>query len=147
MFKKSMMCAAALSVALLSGCASVPMESSEKDQELKAFPAPPQNQAGLYIFRDSAMGPALKTTVKLNDQVIGETAINTYFYRPIAPGQHVLATESEFSDNTLNLSAEAGKNYYVRQYIKIGVFVGGANLEQVPEAEGQKAVISTKLAR
>jgi hypothetical protein len=93
------------------------------------------------------MGPILKKTVKVDDQVIGETAINTYFYRPLAPGAHVLATESEFSDNKLNLNAEAGKNYYVRQYIKFGVFVGGANLEQVSEAEGQKGVASTKLAR
>lgn len=144
---KKMMCAAALGVALLSGCASVPMESSEKDQALKAFPTPPQDQAGLYIFRDSSLGPALKKTVTVDGEVIGETAINTYFYRTVTPGQHVLATESEFSDNSLTLNAEAGKNHYVRQYIKLGVFVGGANLEQVSETEGRKAVLETELAR
>ncbi|WP_394561230.1 DUF2846 domain-containing protein [Aquipseudomonas alcaligenes] len=144
---KKMMCAAALGVALLSGCASVPMESSEKDQALKTFPTPPQDQAGLYIFRDSSLGPALKKTVTVDGEVIGETAINTYFYRTVTPGQHVLATESEFSDNTLTLNAEAGKNHYVRQYIKLGVFVGGANLEQVSETEGRKAVLETELAR
>lgn len=144
---KKMMCAVALGVALLSGCASVPMESNEKDQALKAFPLPPQDQAGLYIFRDSSLGPVLKKTVKVDGEVIGETAINTYFYRTLTPGEHVLATESEFSDNTLTLNAEAGKNHYVRQYIKFGVFVGGANLEQVSEAEGRKAVLETELAR
>ncbi|WP_043309362.1 DUF2846 domain-containing protein [Pseudomonas sp. ML96] len=144
---KKMMGAAALGIALLSGCASVPMESSEKDQALKAFPTPPQDQAGLYIFRDSSLGPALKKTVTVDGEVIGETAINTYFYRTVTPGQHVLATESEFSDNTLTLNAEAGKNHYVRQYIKLGVFVGGANLEQVSETEGRKAVLETELAR
>ncbi|WP_044874755.1 DUF2846 domain-containing protein [Pseudomonas sp. LFM046] len=147
MSKKLMMCSAALAVALLSGCASVPMESPEKDQELKAFPAPSQDQAGLYIFRDTSLGGALKKTVKVDGKVIGETAPNTYFYRLISPGPHVLATESEFSDNTLDLNAEAGKNYYVRQNIKLGVFVGGANLEQVSEAEGQKGVAETKMAR
>jgi len=147
MSKKMMMCTAALSIALLSGCASVPMESAEKDKELKAFPTPSQDQAGLYIFRDSSLGPILKKTVKIDDQVIGETAINTYLYRAITPGQHVLATESEFGDNTLTLNAEAGKNHYIRQYIKFGVFVGGANLEQVSEMEGQKGVAETELAR
>lgn len=147
MSKKLMMCAAALGIALLSGCASVPMESAEKDQELKAFPAPPQDQAGLYIFRDGALGPILKKTVKVDDEVIGETAINTYFYRLITPGPHVLATESEFSDNTINLNAEAGKNHYVRQSIKFGVFVGGAKLQEVSEAEGKRGVASTELAR
>jgi hypothetical protein len=147
MSKKLMICAATLGVALLSGCASVPMESAEKNQEFKAFPAPPENQAGLYIFRDSALGPILKKTVKIDNKVVGETAMNTYFYRVVSPGQHVLATESEFSDNTINLNAEAGQNYYVRQYIKFGVFVGGANLTEVSEAEGQKGVGSTELAR
>jgi hypothetical protein len=147
MSKKLMICAAALGVALLSGCASVPMESAEKNQELKAFPAPPENQAGLYIFRDSALGPILKKTVKIDNQVVGETATNTYFYRVVSPGTHVLATESEFSDNTINLNAEAGKNHYVRQSIKFGVFVGGAKLQEVSEAEGQKGVASTELAR
>lgn len=33
------------------------------------------------------------------------------------------------------------------KYIKLGVFAGGANLEQVPEAEGMKGVAETKLAR
>ena len=72
MFKHFMMSAAALSFAILTGCASVPMESPEKDQAYKTFPAPPQDQAGLYIFRDSMLGAALKKTVKIDDEVVGE---------------------------------------------------------------------------
>lgn len=147
MLKRFMMSAAALSFAVLAGCASVPMASSEKDQALKAFPAPPQEQAGIYIFRDSTFGGALKKTVKIDDEVIGETAPNTYFYRLVAPGPHVLATESEFGDNLLQVDAEAGRNHYVRQSIKFGVFVGGAKLTEVSESEGQKAIRGTKLAQ
>lgn len=147
MFKQIMMSAAALSFAVLTGCASVPMESPEKDQALKTFATPAAGQAGLYIFRDSMLGAALKKTVKIDDEVIGETAANTYFYRLISPGRHVLATESEFSDNSLELNAVGGKNHYVRQSIKMGLFVGGAKLTEVSEAEGQKAVSNTELAR
>lgn len=146
MSKKLLLCAS-LSLALLSGCASVPMASTEQDQHSKTFAAPPADQSGLYIFRDSILGTAIKKTVKVDGQVIGETAINTYFYRLIKPGQHVLATESEFSDNAIELYTEPGKNYYVRQSIKFGVFVGGAKLESVSEAEGQAGVASTKLAQ
>lgn len=145
--KKLMLLSAVLSVALLSGCASVPMESADKDQELKQFPAPAANQAGLYIFRDSSMGASLKKAVKVDGQVIGETAPKTYFYRTLTPGSHVLATESEFSDNTLNIEAVAGKNHYVRQSIKVGVFVGGAKLTEVSESEGQQGVRNSRLAR
>lgn len=146
MFKK-LMSTAVLSTVLLSGCASVPMEPADKDQALKTFPVPPQDQAGLYIFRDSPLGFALKKTVKIDGQVIGETASKTYFYRLVSPGPHLLATESEFGDNTAELNAEAGKNHYVRQSIKLGVFVGGAKLKEVSEAEGQKGVLNSKLAR
>jgi len=147
MFKHLMMSAAALGFAVLTGCASVPMESPEKDQAHKAFATPSQDQAGLYIFRDSSFGAALKKTVKINGEPIGETAANTYFYRTVSPGPLVLATESEFSDNTLELNAQAGKNHYVRQSIKMGLFVGGAKLTEVTEEEGRKAVLSTKLAQ
>ncbi|MCQ4262115.1 hypothetical protein CXK91_14610 [Stutzerimonas stutzeri] len=147
MFNKLTMSAVALGLALLSGCASVPMESADKDQALKSFSAPPQDQAGLYIFRDSSLGAAVKKTIKIDDEVIGETAAKTYFYRLVSPGPHVLATESEFGDNLLELNAQAGKNHYVRQSIKMGVFVGGAKLTEVSESEGQKGVRNTKLAR
>lgn len=147
MFKKTMLCAAAITLTLLTGCASVPMESAEKDQALKSFTAPASDKAGIYIFRDSSLGPALKKTVKIDGETIGETATHTYFYRLVNPGRHVLATESEFGDNTLELVTQGGHNYYVRQSIKLGVFVGGAKLTLVPEAEGKQGVRDSKLAQ
>ena len=147
MFHAVKLSVAALSLALLVGCAAVPMASVEEDQHSKTFSAPPADQSGLYIFRDSILGAALKKTLKVDGEVIGETAINTYFYRLIKPGQHTLATESEFSDNAIELYTEPGQNYYVRQSIKLGVFVGGAKLQVVPEAEGQAGVNNSKRAQ
>ncbi|HHV6932376.1 TPA: DUF2846 domain-containing protein, partial [Haemophilus influenzae] len=40
----------------------------------------------------------------------------------------------------------SGKNYFIRQYIKFGVFAGGANLEQVSEEEGKKAISKLNMA-
>jgi len=71
----------------------------------------------------------------------------TYFYRVISPGQHTLSTQSEFSNNDLIITANPGFNYYVRQYMKMGVFVGGANLELVSEEEGRKGVSECNLAK
>lgn len=58
-----------------------------------------------------------------------------------------MATESEFSPNKLEMFFEAGKNYFIRQYIKLGAFVGGANLELVPEATGKEAVSKLDMAQ
>ena len=70
----------------------------------------------------------------------------TYFYKQVQPGRRVISTESEFSNNDLILDANAGQNYFVKQYIKLGLFVGGANLEIVSEEEGKKGVLQCKLA-
>ncbi|WP_454255534.1 DUF2846 domain-containing protein [Pseudomonas sp. Marseille-Q8238] len=139
--------ATAFALAVLTGCASVPKGDPSEDARLKTFPAPPADQAGLYIYRDSFAGKALKKSVKIDNEVIGETANQVYFYRLITPGQHVLATESEFSDNTLDLLAVAGQNHYVRQSIKMGVFVGGAKLEVVPESVAQGHLKNCTLAK
>lgn len=147
MFRKVILGSAMLSLALLTGCASVPMESAENDAVAKAFPTPPQSQAGLYVVRDSSLGGSLKKTIKIDGEQIGESAPHTYFYRLITPGEHTLATQSEFSDNILVLKAVPGKNHFVRQSIKMGVFVGGAKLTELSEDEGKKAVLDAKLAK
>lgn len=128
----------ALGFAILTGCASVPMGSTEADAQLKTFSAPPADKSGLYIYRDSFTGQALKKSLTVDGELIGETAKGVYFHRFLAPGKHVIGTESEFSDNTLTLVTEPGKNYYLRQYIKMGAFVGGAGLEQISEAQAQR---------
>ena len=132
--------------ALLTGCATVPMASLEDDKARKEFSNPSQDVAGLYIYRNSTFGGALKKTVYIDGEIIGESAPMTYFYRQIQPGRHVLSTESEFSDNFFALDAKGGENYYVHQYMKLGVFVGGANLKLVSQEEGKKGVLECKLA-
>lgn len=42
---------------------------------------------------------------------------------------------------------EAGKNYFVRQSIKTGAFVGGANLKEVSDEQGKADVAKLGLAQ
>jgi hypothetical protein len=139
--------AVVISVALLSGCASVPMASDEQDAALKTFPQPSANNAGLYIFRNTFGGQALKKTVSIDGSIIGETANKVYFYKEIPPGEHTLSTESEFSDNATTFQAASGKNYFAEQLIKMGAFVGGADIKMVSEEVGKREVLECKLAK
>ncbi len=134
--------ATAVGFAILTGCASVPMGSTDADAQLKTFSAPPADKSGLYIYRDSFVGQALKKSLTVDGELIGETAKGVYFHRFLAPGKHVISTESEFSDNAITLVTEPGKNYYLRQYIRLGVFVGGANLKLMSEEQAQQALKS-----
>ena len=132
---------------LISGCASVPKASKEKDAAAKTFSTPTDNQSGIYIYRNSFVGQALKKNVYIDGKLIGESSNKVFFYKQVAPGTHKLSTESEFSDNDLELKTESGKNYFVEQSIKMGAFVGGAKLTAVSEDVGKKEVLKCSLAQ
>lgn len=139
---------AALAAALISGCASVPMESKEASAKAKQFNPPSAGNSGLYIYRDSFVGKALKKDILLDGKCLGESAPDVFFYDEVKGDQeHKISTESEFSPNDLAVNTAAGQNYFIRQYIKIGMFVGGANLELVNEDEAKKAISSLDLAQ
>ncbi|MDM5142566.1 DUF2846 domain-containing protein [Aeromonas bestiarum] len=140
-FKKLALVSSVLGALLLAGCASVPMESAQESARLKAFPVPEDNMAGLYVYRDSYMGKAQKKDVYVDSECLGESANQTFFYKQVAGGKnHELSTESEFSDNKISVFTEPGKNYFFRQIIKMGVFVGGAKLEPVSDTEGKRVI-------
>ncbi len=147
MFKKLIFAVSIVAVLLASGCASVPMAPASQDAKLKTFAAPAPDRAGIYIYRNSFLGKALKKNVYVDGKFLGESANKVYFYTDVPPGRHTVATESEFSDNSLTFEAEGGFNYFIRQYIKLGVFVGGANVELVPKEEGKKNVLKSRLAK
>jgi len=134
-------------ILLVSGCASVPMAPASEDAALKTFAPPEEGKAGVYIYRNSFVGKALKKDLHLDGEFLGESANKTYFYRQVEPGEHTISTESEFGDNAFTFVAQAGLNYFIRQYIKMGVFVGGADLELVPEEEGRTGVLNSRLAK
>ena len=132
---------------LFGGCASVPMESSEKSDQAKTFVLPSNGNAALYIYRSGSFGGALKKDVWVDGECIGQTAPNTFFYEEVKSGmEHKVSTESEFSPNDLLINTESGKNYFVQQYIKVGVFVGGAGLKLVDEDKGRSEVTKLQMA-
>jgi hypothetical protein len=144
---KMLMLGVAAAIALMSGCASVPMADKGTLDVAKTVPAPEAGKAGVYVFRNSGVGQALKKDVLIDGECLGETANKVFFYT-LVPGdrEHTFSTESEFSPNDLKLVTASGQNYFIRQSIKMGVFVGGAKLEAVPEAEGRRQIASLKLA-
>lgn len=137
----------AVTVLLATGCTSVPMESKEKSELAKKYNSPSDGKAGLYVYRSGSFGGALKKDVWLNGNCVGETAPNMFFYEEIeGNAEHKVSTESEFSANDLLVKTESGKNYFVSQYIKMGVFVGGAGVELVDEEKGKKQVSKLDMA-
>ncbi len=132
---------------LLSGCASVNMASKEASEAAKSFKQPAANQSALYVYRDSFMGRALKKDIFIDDECLGQSAPDVFFYKELKPNQkYKISTESEFSPNDIFLVTQPGTNHFVRQYIKLGVFIGGANFEIVSEETGKEAISKLVMA-
>ncbi|SEU17888.1 DUF2846 domain-containing protein [Variovorax sp. OV084] len=137
-----------LSALLMTGCASVNMASKEESDKAKQFSAPAAGKSGLYVYRNSFAGKALKKDIWVNGNCLGESASDVFFYTQVDGGKKSkIETESEFSPNSLEVFMDAGKNYFVRQFIKMGAFVGGADLEQIPEEQGKADVAKLGLAQ
>ena len=138
----------ALSALVLSGCASVNMVSKEESDKAKQFSAPSAGNSGVYVYRNSFAGKALKKDIWVDGNCLGESASDVFFYTQVEGGKkHRIETESEFSPNALEVFMETGKNYFVRQFIKLGALVGGADLEQIPEEQGKADVAKLSLAQ
>lgn len=133
--------------ALFTGCASVKMEDKTASDRAKQFATPSAGNAGLYIYRNLGIGTALKKDIRVDGKCIGESAPGVFFVTEVSgDNTHEVTTESEFSPNKLTMMFNAGKNYFIRQYIKFGVFVGGADLELVTEQEGKEEIVKLALA-
>lgn len=145
MYKK--LTAIGFTAALLHGCASVPMESAEANEYVKNFAKPFEGNAGLYVYRPSILGTAIKKDIWVDDKCLGESAYKVFFYMQVkGDEEHKLSTESEFSENDLYLKTEAGKNYFVKQSMKMGLFVAGAKLVVVDEEKAKKEILKLPLA-
>lgn len=138
---------AVLAAAIVTGCASVPMASSDADAKAKNFQAEaPAGKANIYIYRNENMGAALKMTVLLDGQLAGDTGAKTYIFKSVDPGAHTLVSKTE-NDAALTVDAEAGKTYFVWQEVKMGMFAARSQLHLVDDNTGQAGVSECKLVQ
>ena len=128
--------------AMFVGCATVPKADSQSSQSVKQLMPPKEGYASIYVYRSNALtGSMLKKDIWIDGECLGESSRGVFFHKEVLGNQkHVVSTESEFSPNHLELNTEAGKQYFIQQYIKMGVVVGGANLKEVDAVKGKEAI-------
>jgi len=145
---KKYLLASILLISLFSGCSTVPLELKEVSDRAKLFNLPSDEKSGIYVYRDTFVGQALKKDIFIDNKCLGESSNKVFFYQDVKGNQeHTISTESEFSPNTLTINTKGGKNYFVRQYIKMGVLVGGADLEIVEDEEAKEAISDLPMAK
>lgn len=128
---------------LLVNCASVPMASNENDVVAKKFEVP-ANKSRIYVYRNEALGSALKFTLALDGKIGGQTAADVYYYWDVEPGKHDVACMGDSNAN-ISVNTKAGASTFVWQEVKMGFWVGQCALHEVNQEEGKTAVRSCKL--
>jgi hypothetical protein len=131
-------------LAILAGCASVPMASRDTDKVAKQFTVA-AGEANLYVYRNERVGGAIKMGVYVDDKPVGQTAAKTYLVVRLTPGMHKIRGHAE-NNSELELNAQAGQNYFIWQEVKMGFLSARNNLQLVDEATGKKGVNECKLA-
>lgn len=136
-----------VALACMAGCATVPLATPELSANAKEFAPPQPENAGIYIYRSSFGGQALKKDIWIDGECVGQSVNDVFFYKEVlGDREHVIATESEFSPNEMRLLTKAGRNYFIRQYIRIGLFVGGADLEMIDPEKAKEIITKLNLA-
>jgi hypothetical protein len=120
------------------------MASMEQDAAAKTFQAPP-DKSRIYLYRNEAMGSAVKIPVTLDGRMAGQTGPKTYFVWDVAPGVHELTCVGETSGK-LSLTTKPGQAYYVWQEMKMGMWAASCALNEMDVEAGQKGVGQCKLA-
>jgi Protein of unknown function (DUF2846) len=143
MLRRFAVLGAVLIALLASGCASVPMASAERDSTAKTFAVKP-GKANIYVYRNETFGAAIKMPVALDGKLVGDTAAKTYLVLEVDPGAHTVLSKTE-NDSTVSLTTVAGRNYFVWQEVKMGMWAARSLLQEVDEATGKAGVAECKL--
>lgn len=130
--------------AFFSGCASVPRATISKDIEAKRF-YPKAGNARIYVYRSSIIGLAVAYPVVFDSKIAGSLAVRTYLMWEVAPGLHTISSYTEESNEILKIKAEAGGCYFVKSFLRLGVFYNRVGLERVSAEEGKEHINNCKL--
>lgn len=128
-------------LALTTACATAP---ESRDARLKRFEAMGE-VASLYVYRSEALGPGDRMEVVLDGKPLGRTGAKTYLHSAIAPGTHKLVSKAE-NVEVLEFEAMAGKLYFARQEVRLGIFGSRSRLAIVNGEEGRRGVLECSLA-
>lgn len=125
----------ALAGCLLSSCASVQREAAP------AQPDRPQAGKGLVIFYRERhfVGGGVGYNIRDNGAEIGGLPNGSYFVYQASPGVHRFTAATEATDEK-PLTVQAGKTYYIRGEVQMGILVGRPHLIIVANEEGSSAI-------
>lgn len=126
---------------LLTGCAT-PMVASLIKHTGHYIPTNNPNKGLIYIYRESSFIGCLRGIyINVNGKRAGALNSGTYFVYEADPGEVVVSVEDWLGKNPYRIiNVEAGKTYYVKAGIKMGMWDADPFINYVAKEEGEGAV-------
>ena len=82
-------------------------------------------------------GGAIRFNLNHAEGSMGQLSNDTWLYKSVEPGEHTFWSQV-ISQDSITISVEAGRTYYVKGVVKMGLVVGRPTFTQVSEQEGLK---------
>jgi hypothetical protein len=112
---------------------------SERSMSAQVPDADPDKGLVVFYRAENFKGGAIRFNVQHSDGVIGTLTNGSFVYKYVEPGEHTFWSRV-ISEDSITLTVEAGKVYYVKGETKMGLYAGRPRFTQVSETEAQAAL-------
>ena len=94
--------------------------------------------ATIYVLRPSSFGSAIKFGIYQDEKLIGKLGPKSYLAWNVIPnGREITIISKSENKDILTINPQAGKTYYIKQKVKMGVAIARTGLEFIDESEGK----------
>ncbi len=99
------------------------------------LPEVKQDKGVIIFYRLSSFkGKAIRFNINHSEGSAGQLLSGTYLYLYLKPGEHKFWSQA-ISQDSISINVQAGKKYYVKGEVLMGVFAGRPRFTHMPEAE------------
>jgi len=130
-----------IAVAAWLACSSIAVAGDylDKNKKQREYAEPNEDAAIIYVVRNSSVGLAIKFWAFADDDFLGVSRGKSYFFAEVPPGRHTFWSKAE-NVSALDLEVKAGRTYFLKQGVRIGLGKARVKLVQIDEAEGRKLI-------
>lgn len=121
-----------------AGCATTEQYVAFPDQSVEVEDP---EKGRIYVLRPEFLGSAVKMNVTADETLIGTTIGGGYLCWETVPGMVTITGHAEVEDS-IDLSVQRGKAYYINQAMRMGVWVARNELIEVSPQEGKELLES-----
>jgi hypothetical protein len=104
-----------------------------------------KEMATIYVLRPSSFGSAIKFGIYQDEKLIGKLGPKSYLAWTVKPdGKELTIMSKSENKDMLTINPQAGKTYYIKQKVKMGIAIARTGLEFIEENEGKEILRKLK---